>query len=323
MIAADANRNGEVEASDLLHFQRLILRLDSQLPNNNSWRFIPKNYVFGDPANPFASDFPEVLNVSNLTSAVTNGDFVAIKVGDVNNSLGAASIRGGAKPFLLNTEDMVLEKGKTYHIPIQLNPSVASFQFTLNVDKNAAKIENIKNGNLPNFTDNNTGLFQKQGIITAAWYRKEGQLLSETDNLTMMTVILKPTVNTRLSEIMTINSAYTEGVAYDAKGTGLPIQLTFGNQKPSNDKAVLLPNRPNPFSNETTISFILPEASVAKLTVCDLLGKVVMLSEKQFAKGLNEVVFDAKNTPSVASGIFVVRLQTATGVAEQKIVFSQ
>jgi hypothetical protein len=257
---------------------------------------------------------------------VTNGDFVAIKVGDVNNSLGTTSIRGDAKPFLLNTEDMILEKGKTYHIPIQLTPSVNSFQFTLNVDKNAAKIESIETGNLPNFTDNNTGLFQKQGIITAAWYRKEGQLLSETDKLTMMTVVLKPTVNTRLSEIMSINSAViasdeaTEGVAYDAEGTGLPVQLTFGNQKSSNDKAVLLPNRPNPFSNETTISFILPEATVAKITVCDLLGKVVMVSEKQFAKGLNEVVFDAKNTPSVASGIFVVRLQTVTGVAEQKIV---
>jgi hypothetical protein len=62
---------------------------------------------------------------------------------------------------------------------------------------------------------------------------------------------------------------------------------------------------------------------VAKLTVCDILGKVLMTSEKTFAKGLNEVVFDATTTPSVSSGIFVVRLQTATGVAEQKIVLSR
>ena len=122
---------------------------------------------------------------------------------------------------------------------------------------------------------------------------------------------------------MTINSAYTEGVAYDAKGTGLPVQLAFGNKVTSSEKAVLLPNRPNPFSNETTLSFTLPEASKAKLTVCDLLGKVLMVRDQVFAKGLNEVVFDATSTPSVASGVFVVRLQTASGVAEQKIVLQR
>jgi Secretion system C-terminal sorting domain len=244
-------------------------------------------------------------------------------VGDLNQSAGTVTIRGSEKAFMVNTEDMVLEQGKTYQIPIQINPSVSSLQFTLNVDKTAAKINNIQSGNLPNFTDNNTGLFQKEGMITAAWYRKDGQSWGEPDNFTMMTVTLTPTKTTRLSEIMSINSAYTEGVAYDAKGNGLPVQLAFGNKVASSEKAVLLPNRPNPFSNQTTLSFTLPEASVAKLTVCDLLGKVVMTSEKQFAKGLNEVVFDAASTPSLSSGIFVVRLQTATGVAEQKIVLQR
>jgi alpha-tubulin suppressor-like RCC1 family protein len=323
IISADVNADGEIDATDMLLMQRLILRLIPALPNNNSWRFILKDYVFRNPANPFASDFPELLVVPSLTTTLANKDFVAIKVGDLNQSAGAVNIRGGAKAFVLNTEDMLLEKGKTYEIPIQLTPSVNSLQFTLNVDKTAAKIESIKTGDLPNFTDNNAGLFQKEGIITAAWYRKDGQVVNETDKLTMMTVTLKPTENTRLSEIMTINSAYTEGVAYDAKGTGFPVQLSFGGQKSSNKKAILLANRPNPFSNQTTLSFTLPEASVAKLTVCDLLGKVVMVSEKQFTKGLNEVVFDATMTPSVSGGIFVVRLQTATGVAEQKIVLSK
>jgi hypothetical protein len=62
---------------------------------------------------------------------------------------------------------------------------------------------------------------------------------------------------------------------------------------------------------------------VAKLTVCDLLGKVLMMRDQEFAKGLNEVVFDASNTPSVSSGVFVVHLQTATGVMEQKIVLQR
>jgi YVTN family beta-propeller protein len=323
LISADANADGSLDATDMLLMQRLILRLIPALPNNNSWRFIYKKFLFPNPDNPFSADFPELLVIPALTQAISNADFVAIKVGDINQSAGSVNIRGGATPFKLLVEDVVLEKGKTYQIPIEMTPSVSALQFTLNVDKNVAKIEGISKGNLPNFTDNNVGLFQKEGVITAAWHRKNGQFLNETDKLTMMQLTLKPTENTRLSDILSVNSLYTEGVAYDGKGTGLPVELAFSNQKSISDKAVLLPNRPNPFSDETTISFTLPEAGKAKLMVYDLLGKIVMTTEKTFAKGLNEVVFDATSTPSVSNGIFVVRLQTTTGVLEQKIVLSR
>jgi YVTN family beta-propeller protein len=323
LISADVNADGGLDAADMLLMQRLILRIIPAFPNNNSWRFVYKNFTFPRQDNPFSADFPEILSIPNLTEAISNADFVAIKVGDINQSAGSINIRGGAKPFKLLVEDKVLEKGKTYEIPIEMPPSVLALQFTLNVDKNAAKIEGITKGDLPNFTDNNTGLFQKEGIVTAAWQQKSGQIRSETEKLTMMTLTLKPTSNTRLSEILSVNSLYTEGVAYDTKGNGLPVELSFSNPKSVSDKAVLLPNRPNPFSDETTLSFTLPEASKAKLTVCDLLGKVLMTTERMFNGGLNEVVFDATSTPSVANGIFIVRLQTATGVLEQKIVLSR
>lgn len=322
IIAADVNRSGDIDATDMLLMRRLILRQNVDFPNNNSWRFINKNYQFQDPTNPFASDFTETLIVPNLTNPITNGDFVAIKVGDVNGSLGSVNIRGGVEAFKLIVEDKALEKGKTYEIPIRLNPSAMALQYALNVDKKIAQIVNIASGDLPNCADNNFGLFKNEGIVTAAWNQSPNQKLSESDSYTMLYLTIKPTANTRLSDVLSINPVYTEGVAYDAIGTGAPVKLSFGNNTKVSDKLTLLPNRPNPFSDETMISFIMPETSVAKVTVCDLLGKVLMTTEKEFLKGINEVVFNAKTTPSVTSGILVVRLQTAKGMAEQKIVFS-
>jgi hypothetical protein len=323
LISADVNRDGALDAVDMLMLQRLILHITPELTDNNSWRFILKNYNFPNPSNPFNADFPEILTISNLTNTLSNADFVAIKVGDLNQSAGSVTIRGGAKPFNLTTEDLVLEQGKTYTIPIQMTPSVSALQFTLKVDKNNAKIESISTGELPNFTENNTGLFQKEGIVTAAWYKKNDQSMSATDKVTMMNITLKATKTMRLSDILSVNSLYTEGVAYDAKEESMPVQLVFGTQKADNEKAVLLANRPNPFSNETTLSFTLPEAGFATLTVCDLLGKVVMAREQLFAKGLNEVIFSAQNTPSVTNSIFVVRLKTQGGFAEQKIILNR
>jgi hypothetical protein len=322
IIAADANRDGTIDAADLLHFQRLILRLDNQLKNNNSWRFVPKSYPFSDPTNPFASDFPEILNVSNLTSAVTNGDFVAIKVGDVNNSLGAANIRGGVTPFVLSVEDKVLDKNKIYEIPIRMTPSVSALQYAISIDKKAGQIETITKGDLPNCSDNNFGLFKNENTITAAWTRNPNQKFDENETFTMVNLVIRPTQTVRLSEIISINPVYTEGVAYDGIGTGAPVKLSFGTITKTVGKLTLLPNHPNPFSDETTISFILPEAGVAKVTVYDIMGKVLMTTERAFSEGLNQVVFDAKTVHSVSSGVLVVRLQTEKGMMEQKMVLS-
>ncbi len=343
IIAADADRDGDVSGVDMLLLQQLILRRRSELPNNNSWRFVSKNYSFLDPTNPLAEPFEEAVTLNNLTTNA-NADFVAIKTGDVNQSAtmlrdgstGQAEIRGARQPLILPVEDVVLEKNKTYNIPIRLpnngkaGPSVIglkndiqALQFTLNIDKNTADITALTSGNAPDFNDNNLGFFKKEGIVTAAWYRKDNQTPVNNDTLTLFNLTIKANQTTRLSEIMTLNAFYTEGVAYDASGEGMPVQLSFNNQKPATAQAFLLPNRPNPFNYETILSFNLPEAGVAKLTVCDLLGKVVMTTERTFEKGINEVIFNADRTPSLSTGIFIVRLQTASGVAEQKIVLSR
>ena len=331
LISADVNRNGEIDAVDMLLMQRLILRITATFPSNNSWRFVVKNYAFIDPTNPFASDFPESLIIPSLSNSVSNGDFVAIKTGDVNLSAGSVDIRSGVKPFILSVDDIVLEKNKTYEIPIKITPyqrdyngrSISALQFSLNIDKNTAQIENTTKGDLPNCTENNVAIFKNEGIVTAAWYRSPNQKFIETDTFTMLNLTITPTKNTRLSQILSINPTFTEGVAYDEIGNGAAVKLSFGNTYKQTSKPTLLPSRPNPFSDETTISFLLPETGFAKLTVCDLLGRVLMTTEKAFSQGLNEVVFSSKNTPSVSSGILVVRLQTANGLAEQKIVFSR
>ncbi len=85
IIAADADRNGVVNANDIIAIRNLILGIDLQFLNNTSWRFVRKDYVFPDPSNPFLEPFPETLEIQNLQMQVS-AEFVAIKVGDVNGT---------------------------------------------------------------------------------------------------------------------------------------------------------------------------------------------------------------------------------------------
>lgn len=86
MIAADVNRSGNITVLDVIALRQLILGITDTFPNNKSWRFIDKSYIFPNSGNPFQGPdaFPEYA-ISDYSAK--NIHFIGIKVGDVNNSV--------------------------------------------------------------------------------------------------------------------------------------------------------------------------------------------------------------------------------------------
>ncbi|MEL6943925.1 MAG: PKD domain-containing protein, partial [Bacteroidota bacterium] len=104
IIAADLNKSGTVTTFDVVMLRKLLLGISDELPNENtSWRFVDANYQFPDPTNPFLEPFPEKV-VLDLENSMENVDFVAVKVGDVNNSMattpGANMVEGRSTQWL-------------------------------------------------------------------------------------------------------------------------------------------------------------------------------------------------------------------------------
>jgi hypothetical protein len=87
MIAADVNQSGTITILDLIQIRKLILGVYTHFPNAPSWRFVPAAYPFPVPTNPWQETFPEVIIFDNLDeNDVISGDFIGIKIGDVNGS---------------------------------------------------------------------------------------------------------------------------------------------------------------------------------------------------------------------------------------------
>lgn len=86
MLAADVNQSGGITTADLIDMRRLILGIDTNFRRNQSWRFIDASYEFPAPANPWLEEFPETIVVDANFWGDHHTDFIAIKVGDVNNS---------------------------------------------------------------------------------------------------------------------------------------------------------------------------------------------------------------------------------------------
>jgi hypothetical protein len=82
-LAADLNGDNEANVTDILLMRRLILGLANSA-NIPIWRFYTTEIQLST-ANPFVS-VPQVLEV-RFSGDVPNFDFIAIKAGDVNNSV--------------------------------------------------------------------------------------------------------------------------------------------------------------------------------------------------------------------------------------------
>ncbi|MEM8526061.1 MAG: T9SS type A sorting domain-containing protein [Bacteroidota bacterium] len=306
IIAADINNSNTVTTFDMIALRKVILGIDNQFPNNDSWRFVPEDHVFDDPSNPLASPFPEQMSINDLQEDYRM-NFVAVKVGDVNESASAAANgaiegRSFAGQYELTIEDQQLEIGQIYRVPVQGNAEeIAGYQFTMNLE--GVELLNIEEGLLK---ANHFGQFEQ--FITASWNREEENMSSDI----AFTLILQATANSNLSEALRISSDKTKAAAYDAQGIAMNVNLSF-----TGTDFNLAQNQPNPFQGQTTINLQLPHAQYGTLKVHDLTGKVLKVIEQQFEQGENQIILDSNTLPS---GVLYYTLESTDFKATRKMV---
>jgi subtilisin family serine protease len=93
------------------------------------------------------------------------------------------------------------------------------------------------------------------------------------------------------------------------------VTVNDDNNNPEN--FYILRNYPNPFNPSTRIQFSVPQKSVVKLTLNDILGREIkILLNEEVNPGINEYQFDAGD---LSSGIYFVNLVTADYTKSLKI----
>lgn len=112
-------------------------------------------------------------------------------------------------------------------------------------------------------------------------------------------------------------SYYDKGNMPETRTLGEVVSVEeTGNQVISS--FTIYPNFPNPFNPSTRLRFAMPSASDLTIEVYDLLGsKVGMIFSGKVGAGLQEIPF---NATGLASGVYMVRYQSGSGVKTQKIV---
>ena len=308
MIAADVNNSKSVTTLDLIQLRKLILNIDVEFENNTSWRFVDASYTFPNASNPWASSFPEIKNINNL-SEEDFATFVAIKVGDVNGSA-LVDAREAKGMFTVTTPEMDLVTGNEYRVDFKADMSeIEGYQFTLALD-GADMVELIDGA----ATAEHFGVFTQEGVITTSFNKGTEDVQPQ-----LFSLIIRATRDAKLSEVLTMNSRYTAAEAYTrVQGDLLDVRLAIDGAVALDSEFELIQNTPNPFKGETVIGFHLPEAGEATITLQDIAGKTIKVIEGDFAKGYNQISLKATDLPS--TGVFFYTLTLGDLTATKKMI---
>lgn len=325
LIAADVNRSNNISTADIIAIRRVILGLSNSFgPTQQSWRFVKKDYTFPNPTNPFSAAFPEADKMS-LTNDMTC-NFVGIKMGDLNgnakpNSIAPSAPRTWAAPLTITADDMLMEAGKTYYIPLNINEqNLMGTQFTLKYNSDMIDLINIKEGNLPDMTNANFAVVEN-GTITTSW--NTNQTIQQ--QATFATLVFKAKQDVKLSEVLTLNSEVAVAEAYSHDEEVMRVNLAFAkgttNTTPDATKGITLyQNQPNPFSEATQIRFYLPEPTSATISVMDITGKVVYSRSGEFSSGIHSISLNKSELTNLTVGMFYYQLQTSKEAITKKML---
>jgi len=289
--AADINNDSKITATDLVDLRKLILGVTTKFPKNTSWRFFDKSAKFNEMNDIFTTN--EFVQLESEDISTPENNFVAVKIGDINGSA-IVNIDGGntesraAQRLTFVTTEQSFEKGDLVKIAFTSDnfQGIAGAQWTFNFDEQALEYSNIESGSMNISSDN---FHIKDGTIAFSWNDHDGLSLQKQDVL--FTLEFKALANNTVNNILNISSDITHAEAYTQNLDKMDVGLSF--RKGVDDIFALAQNNPNPFTASTTISFTLPEAGEASLTIYDITGKVIKTIVNHYPKGSNEIMLNA------------------------------
>jgi hypothetical protein len=284
MIAADANKSNSISTIDIVELRRLILGIYSELPNNTSWRCIPKNFTFPNPINPFQTVFPESSPIIPYQPA----DFVAVKVGDVNGTAIANGLTDAHSddraPSALLLPDHALQAGQTIEIPVTASNAGAwlGFQMGLQYDARSLAIESIEPGNLPGMSAESFATSADE--IRCSWSDGMAHTMLPGDRL--FTLHVRALAPVHLRDAISLTDKRLRAEAYgEGNQPVVPLQLEFGKIQGSNNGASVFAPQPNPTSAGATIPLQLTENTPVQFELRDVSGRLLYDFEQTLEAG--------------------------------------
>jgi hypothetical protein len=302
-IAADANTNNSITASDITTLRQLILGGTSMLPND-SWRFVPKSFVFPNPNNAFVSMFPESDTV--LTNSGIAADFYGIKIGDVTGEADGCTTQkpGNLVATLLAANMQSARKTERFlTIPIVNEGAItlSALQSAFRFNTSQYRFVGVGTGEQSMVRPTDFNLDKaNEGLIKIAWCislpDQEG--LKPGDVLFYITfeLISKSSAPKDFEPVLVIAEEVMPCLAFDATDAAYAIVMQAESKLQLREtqhlSEIKVSATPNPVTESLILSLDWERNDKFEVILYDAFGRHVYRQEYQFAPGVHTIKID-------------------------------
>jgi len=306
LIAADVTNDERVTAADLLALRKLILGVNSEFANTESYLFLNMQHQFENAANPWP--LATSIDLHDMEATMSGKDMMMLKVGDVN--------RDGYS-LTTNDEEMGFRTRATLGLTAAVTPgktslntdhpaSIAGMQLVLEL--NGATVTDVTSTVLDITDDMYTA---RGGKLYISWAGSDNVGLATGDELLTIHTNGEAQVTLAQNEMLH-NEAYIGSqlavVDMELKQrTATAEEYTFALQQ----------NDPNPFKATTTVSYTVPTAQQVNIAVYDITGKQVANENMNAQQGDNTYTIDLG---SAGAGIYYYTVKAGSHSATKKMI---
>ncbi len=317
VLAADINNSGSLSASDLVELRKLILGINADFVENDSWIFVPRHYEFEDPMNPYSVSKNYYIN--EFLSDDMDVDFVGIKIGDVNSSvevsLNSKVSSENRSISSIYCENITLRKGEKSLIPVYADFDMNIFGLQFSLSSTNFDIIGLKEGRVNVSEDK---YFISEEGITASLDIAKGVDIDRNDVLFYLEVVSENSVD--INDIAITNTLEAElytDTGVDRIALDVRNRDTIVETEEKGD--FLFQNVPNPFTDRTTARFTLSRDGDVELAIYDISGKQVYFVENYYVKGSHTIEI-SKEMMNSKTGIYYLQLRSGQKTSVKKMI---
>ncbi len=318
-IAGDVDKSGNISIIDVGLARRIYLEKITTLTTNTSWRYVPANLDIS--SNPLDVNLADELSYSPLMSTVTDANFIAVKVGDVNDSASAKTkVNYDSRKATLNfaVRDTAIQSGETVTLPIVTDgfENVSVFGFEVMWDAELLTLQSVDTDNIPNFTGANYTI--QEGRLILGWDDVNAAGISLTDGPAL-------SLTFAVAADVTATTDITFGMLEAVDGEFLPLEvkgstgvIEIGSTAVHDELSEQISLYPNPFSGELSIKLggNLSNSNTS-VSVYDIDGKsmgdIPLQSSSDDVLTISSEVF-------TYSGVYIIRITSEDRSFAYKVV---
>ncbi len=322
LLAADVNMDGKLTSTDVLEIRKLILGKTKKFAKSRSWSFVNAGFEFDDEKQPWNDSDNGLYSIylNNLSENTLENNFIGIKMGDINNTVQLDATSELLQPRgvkSLTMDNVSFSKGQEIEVPVYSSDfdNVNGFQMSLTANSDVLELVALESGAIK--VSNNNYLIVGNNV-NVSWNNMSVPTAFGEETM-LFTLRLKAKQDGQLINQLEMGTRI-KAEAYNEELDVYSVGLDYRNDV---SQFVLYQNTPNPFSNETDISFEIPKRGIVTISIYDVAGKELVNISREFEEGYNSVIVSKEDLNEV-SGVLYYKVESdGNSIIKKMVVISE